>query len=308
MKIIFYDQYGGIDWHDSCSITEYLKDTDGSYDIKSDPDEIIATNLYDMISQMKETSTEKGVVVSETYLKSYPASADEIFKLIKKGEVFGYESEPDKEFGVSKIYVSYDPAKKELSYGYCYGQISYSGTFVEDEIADEDVRYFVCENILAPNKGIPSVLRFYEEPYTDLNEALTALDNLELKNYNSRKELIIQSEDKSNPKWLQANRLCNQVKEELGDVVEYSLHTENYLRDAFYFLLNKRNLLKPITCEGEILGFQAFVNGEKGAIWKISFRADGKFEKMECSTDTSFNPAYPKPSAIFSVTEAIMAA
>lgn len=190
MKTIYYTEYGGIDWHDCCETSDFLKENN-QYDIKNE-DLAIATHLFDLMSGLKESTSQHGKIISEVKLCLQQfTSVEAVLKAIQNNEKISLYS-PKDEDGYCCIDFFYNPEPKTVSYSFAYGQVSYNGRYLSVDIPDEDVVYIVTENFLAPTKGIPSVSRFYHEPYNIQEEAEKALQEIKLHdNYRSKKELII---------------------------------------------------------------------------------------------------------------------
>lgn len=207
MKIIYYTEYGGIDWHDSCTTSEFLKEND-SYNITNE-NLVIANHLFELILNLEESTlnpnTNEKEIVTKLDLEKY-TSVDVILQSIEKNEDIYLKSKIEKD-SYNSIEFKYNSKTKEVSYSFAFGQISYEGKYIIKDISDEDATYIVTENFLAPRKGVPSVVRFYEYPYNTKEQAEKALENLKLHdNYRSVKELIIVNKNEiENNDWYKIN-------------------------------------------------------------------------------------------------------
>lgn len=211
MHTLLYTEYGGMDWHDSCTVNEHLLQ-DGSYDIK-DPDMAKAKFIYkDLTGMAAQEKSPDGTLVSEVTLVDIPGF-DEIYEAVKNGEDIRAASKTEhrefegKKYDINELEYFYEGVTGDVTKSYCHGQITYHGHFIEQDIPLGNVRYIAAENFLAPTKGVSSVQRFYHEPYTYLGEAKKALEDMQLhEGYSSVKELyIIDIEKEKETEWYKDN-------------------------------------------------------------------------------------------------------
>lgn len=211
MHTLLYTEYGGMDWHDSCTVNEHLLQ-DGSYDIK-DPGMAKAKFIYKDLTEMAaQEKSPDGTLVSEVTLVDIPGF-DEIYEAVKNGEDIRAASKTEhrefegKKYDINELEYFYEGVTGDVTKSYCHGQITYHGHFIEQDIPLENVRYIAAENFLAPTKGVSSVQRFYHEPYTYLGEAKKALEDMQLhEGYSSVKELyIIDIEKEKETEWYKDN-------------------------------------------------------------------------------------------------------
>lgn len=206
---LLFTEYGGIDWHDSCTTNKQIKQ-DGSYDIK-DPDAAKAEFLLADINGMYESTAREGdsqciklenIPDYDRLLQAVKNKEDILLTSLKKE----YECNGEK-CEYSDLEWRYEGASGRITKEFAAGQISYHGHFMEMDIPKENVAYLAVENFLAPRKGVPSVQRFYHEPYSDAKEAEEALDRMQLhEGYRSVKELyVIDTEKEKETNWYKCN-------------------------------------------------------------------------------------------------------
>lgn len=151
---------GGLDWHDIKQWSEFLQEN-GMFEIK-DTVKTIANHVFEELQKM-EIITENPD--TKTVLANIP-SLEEIAEHICKKEAFTVES-PDG----FELNACWDPEKNALNQYFYAGQVCYDICYDVKEIEPENVIYIAGENYLCPEKGIPSVERFYKKPFTDLEDA-----------------------------------------------------------------------------------------------------------------------------------------
>ncbi len=235
MKVVYYSSYGGFDWHDACSHTDFLKEKHGNpYNI-TNPIRTIAERVYDMFAQFVETCL--GNNTSSDYKITFEMSVEDIVEKMEKREKISiYDCIPNPEYEDDyENWMIFDSDKLSMETYYCGGQVSYDGYFTIADIPDEKVRYIVCENFLAPNKGVPSVQRFYHEPFTDYYEMLSYYCNMPMHgkedNYcgihsKSVKEIIIINVDSTiDDDWFNSNMQAIELSKDHPDA-EFKMYVK----------------------------------------------------------------------------------
>lgn len=188
MKVLIKTNYGGVDWHDSRTVDNYLKQ-EGTYNI-SDSDLIIAQDAYKMATEMVTTTKNPdGTIASKKELKDIPCSNVFLETVKTKGTLTlrgGEEVEFETSDGMLQkdsdleFYLDATGENVKVCESYLFGQVTYHTTYIEQEIPDDKVGYIAVENFLAPYKGVDCIQRFYHEPYTSLEEAQQALEDMRL--------------------------------------------------------------------------------------------------------------------------------
>ncbi len=195
MITVMYNQYGGIDWHDSCETSEQLEEN-GTFSIQN-PDEVIAKHIYEMITGMECNEYKNDEIVESVRLEDIPTYED-ILGFVTDGKEFHLTSPEEADcYGVAyELGFSYNPKDKSVSFYYGYGQGDYHGSYIVSEIPDDKVHYLVVENFLAPRKGVPSIQRMFHKPYETENAARKAAKKLKKhEGYNSQIEIIVSNKE-----------------------------------------------------------------------------------------------------------------
>ncbi len=241
MKTLQLQTYGGIDWHDSKETTTYIKEN-GSYDI-SDPEKTIEEEVVKAFKEFcnrEINDLQRAERKPENPIPDIIPSEDEIRKAVREVRVIvaGFDGDTYELDGEERKYyetaLTYIPAEREIVYEYLGGQITQHVWFVVHDIPDENVRYLATENFLCPNKGIPSVSRFYSLPVKTQEEAEKQLEELQLHDRNkdvwakSVKELAIIDVDVTpNTTWYALNIQAIRAEESLKETLErYNLPME----------------------------------------------------------------------------------
>lgn len=195
---LYVSTYGGIDWHDSIETLTYLKEDD-TYIIRN-PWKVIAKDIHDKLNKMFTKTTNENET-SEIRLKNIP-SFEEILYNIQNKRDFTVNSDDDE---LSEMSATWLADSNELVEDYMFGQMSYTHTYETKKIEPANTRYLAVENFLAYSKGVPSIERIYQKPFTDIAEAETALAALTLHTdlCDSIKELVIVDITRVNQEWYQ---------------------------------------------------------------------------------------------------------
>ena len=141
--------YGGIDWHDSRTILEQLKNN-GSFNIRADQvPETIADDIAKDFPYVENIRNKVLQALSEKSCFQFMIKYEE--KDCGTHEADGrtyYEDE-----------ATFDGEKQTLTRDYAFGQVSYITTYYVEDIPDNQLGYIVTEDFLAPVKGVPLVQR-----------------------------------------------------------------------------------------------------------------------------------------------------
>ncbi len=187
------ETYSGMDWHDKKARSKYLSEN-GSYEI-TNPDKVILDYVISFFDSLRNDDEEFDIL----------PSTKEIEEAIKENKkVAAYQGKYtfiDEEDGEKTYYhasVEYIPDRKEIHCEYACGQITHNEWINVIEIEESDVRYIVAENFLCPNKGVPSIERFYDYPVKTQEEAQNLFKKMKLHKRdnenvwaNSAKEILI---------------------------------------------------------------------------------------------------------------------
>lgn len=225
--------YGGIDWHDSRTIHEQLRNN-GSLNIRDGQvPETIADDIAKDFSYV-ENIQEK--VLQALFEKSYfqfmiqsaekDAAGNVTYKDCETHEADGqtyYENE-----------ATFDGEKQTLTRDYAFGQVSYITTYYAWDIPDDQLGYIVTEDFLAPVKGVPLVQRLYHDIFDNLEAAQHYAQNLKLHNLRYPKSivtfLVCNRQEVSGQPWYQNEKEAMRLMMEKGQA---------YLDDSFCIFTKK---------------------------------------------------------------------
>lgn len=203
MITIKKNTYGGFDWHDACTRTEFLMNGK-SFDFSS------------------KENAQKAVI--ENIISEYPYAEQDIRKAFETGEelefpakvpvyddnnaITGYEDCATDIFDgkvYHELHVYINPKELSFTSDYLYGQVSYNTHYYIEEV--QNPSYMVIENFLAVTKGVPSVERTYHEPFKELSEAKAYKESLKPHDkYSSEVYIACVDIDKINEVWLDNQR------------------------------------------------------------------------------------------------------
>lgn len=185
--------------------TIYLKEND-NYAIKN-PDDLIAEHLYIYLS---EVSVIKKLYEGdkEYQLKDIP-SLEEIKRKVKNLDTFYLESEDE------EIQFLYDGTEYAFKTIYKSNNSIEIGSYETTCIHKDNIRCFLTENFQLPGD---SLIRFYEKPYNDIDEAIAAIPNMQLRDENSTFEFIILNiKDAQLMSWYHHNLKVIELEKELTE-------------------------------------------------------------------------------------------
>lgn len=233
--------YGGIDWHDSRTILEQLKNN-GSFNIKAEQvPETIADDIakdFPYVENIREKivkalsekscfqfmikSEEKDTAGNVTYKDCGTHETDERTY---------YENE-----------ATFDGENQTLTRDYAFGQVSYITTYYVEDIPNDQLGYMVTEDFLAPVKGVPLVQRLYHDIFDNLDAAQNYADNLKLHDLSYPKSivtfLVCNRQKISGHPWYQNEKEAMRLMTEKGQA---------YLDDSFcIFTKNHIETLKKL--------------------------------------------------------------
>ena len=232
----------GMDCHDTRTYTDFLKNPETeTYEFKeADMDNI--TLLY--AEQLRDELIVSAQKENETI--AVKATKEDIRSAIKKHQKFTIFGTDPETFCVAGETVTAYKTKLELQITnnstFCFyteyegGQIRGHAEIFLEHVKDEDVRYVAVENFLCPSKYIPSVQRFYHEPFRDYAAFKAYFDNMELHHIqycSSVKEmLIIDVSECQDSEWYQENmEIIRKIREnpKLSDIAYFQINAELHL-------------------------------------------------------------------------------
>ena len=237
--------YGGIDWHDSRTILEQLKNN-GSFNIKADQvPETIADDIAKDFPYVENIREKIVKALSEKSCFQFMIKSEEkdtagnvIYKdcgTHETDERTYYENE-----------ATFDGENQTLNRDYAFGQVSYITTYYVEDIPDNQLGYIVTEDFLAPTKGVPLVQRLYHDIFDNQDTAQNYAKNLKL-------------HDLQYPKSIVTFLVCNRQKTSLQAWYQREMETirlmektgQTYLDDSFHIFAKHHieNLKKLSTKE-----------------------------------------------------------
>lgn len=190
----------GFDWHDISTVSEFLKE--GDEYVVSDPMLAIAGDMRRFLehcSVYEGGPDEEPRIVASLESDEIP-SVSEILDHIKNDEPFTVESGDNPLYGPGYISFEYIPSSMneagEPRLSGRIGAMSYGISYGANEVDKENIIYIPAENFMAPFKGSPSVVRFYDSPFKSRQDAEKALSDMQLHSspdgpVYSRKEMLV---------------------------------------------------------------------------------------------------------------------
>ena len=146
--------YGGIDWHDSRTIYEQLRNN-GSFNIgKEVVPEVIADDIardFPYVENIREKILQ---ALSEKNCFRFAIKTEDTDS---EGKITYEDCESCEMNG--QIYLEqesvFDGSELTFSRDYAFGQVSYLTSYYVEDIPDDQLGYIVTEDFLAPLKGAP---------------------------------------------------------------------------------------------------------------------------------------------------------
>lgn len=174
MYIVRRENYGGIDWHDSCTTVDYVKPNNDTFGY-DDYDTAKAAIINHMISifPYEEQTIRNAFATGEN--TEFPAKVNHYDN---KGNIIDFD------YGETETYdgieyhestVKINPEKLNYTQDFLYGQVDYHIYYTITEI--QNPVYAVIENFLAIRKGIDSIERMYHRPFDSYQNALQYMNN-----------------------------------------------------------------------------------------------------------------------------------
>ena len=158
--------YGGIDWHDSRTIYEQLRNN-SSFNIgKEVVPEVIADDIARDFPYAENIREKILQALSEKKRFRFAIKTEETDS---EGKITYKDCESCEMNG--QIYLEqeavFDGSKLTFTRDYAFGQVSYITSYYIEDIPDDQLGYIVTEDFLAPVKGVPLVqsLRLHELQY-----------------------------------------------------------------------------------------------------------------------------------------------
>ena len=211
--------YGGIDWHDSCTIHEQLK-SNGSYNIEKDkiPEAIaedIARNfpyVEDIREKVLEVLSEKSCFRFAIKDVQTDSEGNVSYQDCRSCEVDGriwFEME-----------AAFDGGKQTLTQEYAFGQVSYTTAYLAEDIPESQLGYIVTEDFLAPAKGVPVVQRMYHDIFDGQDAAQGYAESLRLHEFQYPASiatfLVCNKEKVTHGEWYLLQKEAMELMEEKG--------------------------------------------------------------------------------------------
>jgi hypothetical protein len=233
--------YGGIDWHDSRTILEQLKNN-GSFNIKADQvPETIADDIAKDFAYVENIREKIVKALSEKSCFQFMIKSEE---KDTAGNVT-YKDCGTHETDERTYYENeapFDGENQTLTRDYAFGQVSYITTYYVEDIPDDQLGYMVTEDFLAPVKGVPLVQRLYHDIFDNPDAAQNYADNLKLHDLSYPKSivtfLVCNKQKISGHPWYQNEKEAMRLMTEKGQA---------YLDDSFcIFTKNHIETLKKL--------------------------------------------------------------
>ncbi len=171
--------YGGIDWHDSHTIYEQLRNN-GSFNIVAEQvPETIADDIakdFPYVENIRENILQ---ALAQKTCFQFAIKAEETDSEGKITYKDGESCEMNGQTYLEQEAV-FDGSELTLSRDYAFGQVSYITTYYVEDIPDDQLGYIVTEDFLAVTKGVDLVERLYHDIFDELEAAQDYADNLKL--------------------------------------------------------------------------------------------------------------------------------
>ncbi len=193
----------GQDWHDTYEKTNYLREN-GSLEI-SNPIEVIYNYIKDTVMNFSagyfKSMDFECIATDEAIKEALVSRKGELTLYAANGEEYTYANGETVRIYEQRYVLNAETL--EVHGEILHGQITDNFYISIMEIEDDAVRYLAVENFLCPNKGVPSVQRFYSLPVKTQAEVEKLLDEMVLhtpknsKNVwaESAKEIVIDNVD-----------------------------------------------------------------------------------------------------------------
>lgn len=220
--------YGGIDWHDSRTIHEQLRNN-GSFNIEDE--QVLETIADDIAKDFPYAENIRNKVLQAL-------SEESCFQfMIKSEEKDGNGNTIYEDCGIykadGKTYyeneAAFDGKKRTLTRDYSFGQVSYITAYHVEDIPDDQLGYIVTEDFLAPTKGIPLVQRLYHDIFDDQEAAQSYAKNLKRHDFKYPTSivtfLVCNRQETVQQTWYQTEKEAMMLMEEKG---------QTYLDDSFH--------------------------------------------------------------------------
>ena len=181
--------YGGIDWHDSRTIYEQLKNN-GSYNIRKEVvPEVIADDIARDFPYVKNIRVNILQALSKKSCFQFAIKAEETDS---EGKTTYKDCESCEMNGQTYLEQEavFDGNELTLSRDYAYGQVSYITSYYVEDIPDDQLGFTVTEDFVAPFKGVPLVQRLYHDIFDNLDAAQDYAKSLKLHDLQYPKSIV----------------------------------------------------------------------------------------------------------------------
>ena len=218
--------YGGIDWHDSRTIYEQLRNN-GSFNIgKEVVPEVIADDIardFPYVENIREKILQ---ALSEKNCFRFAIKTEDTDS---EGKITYEDCESCEMNG--QIYLEqeavFDGSELTFSRDYAFGQVSYLTSYYIEDIPDDQLGYIVTFS--CSTQGCPLVQRLYHDIFADLDVAQNYAEGLKLHELRYPKSivtfLVCNRQETSLQPWYQREMEAIRLMEKTG---------QTYLDDSFY--------------------------------------------------------------------------
>ena len=241
--------YGGIDWHDSRTIYEQLRNN-GSFNIgKEVVPEVIADDIARDFPYVENIRKKILQALSEKNCFRFAIKTEETDS---EGKITYKDCESCEMNG--QIYLEqeavFDGSKLTFSRDYAFGQVSYITSYYIEDIPDDQLGYIVTEDFLAPVKGVPLVQRLYHDIFANLDAAQNYAESLKLHELQYPKSivtfLVCNRQEVSGQPWYQNEKEAMRLMAEKGQAHlddSFCIFTKNHIES-----LKKLPARKNVAC------------------------------------------------------------
>lgn len=219
--------YGGIDWHDSHTILEQLKNN-GSFNIGAE--QVPETIADDIAKDFPYVENIREKILQAIAQKTCFRFAIKSEETDRDGNISYKDCESCEMNGQTYLEreAVFDGSELTLNRDYAFGQVSYITSYYVEDIPDNQLGYMVTEDFLAPVKGVPLVQRLYHDIFDNLDAAQHYADNLKLHDLSYPKSivtfLVCNRQKISGKPWYQNEKEAMRLMTEKGQA---------YLDDSF---------------------------------------------------------------------------
>lgn len=204
MFVVIDNTYGGIDWHDSCTRTNYIKPSEDKFgfDTYEDAHRALIESIVQIYPE-HESKIRSAFATGQEI--SFPIPVEECcqeppYDVISKRDPEVITDNDGKTYYENEVCII--PSELKICTDYMFGQVSYVAYYKIKEL--KNPVYAVIENFLAPTKGVDSVERMYHKPFATVKEANDYIKSAIFHENTHRVQIYIAvfDTDTVNKKWL----------------------------------------------------------------------------------------------------------